>query len=178
VAAVQLLNPRALIWDPWVYARREGAMYRGAVLRADTWRRIVRREVDFRKPFVIGGALVARLARAPFRLAGRLAGRRRRTETGGDDLDRAFDALRDRGTSALLVFAGEEPLHADFAREGRLERLGRWPNLVLEHVPVSVDTHTLRPVWLQRQVHELVDRALEAELARTPARTATGAAQA
>jgi alpha-beta hydrolase superfamily lysophospholipase len=178
VAAVQLLNPRALIWDPWVYARREGAMYRGAVLRADTWRRIVRREVDFRKPFVIGGALVARLARAPFRLAGRLAGRRRRADTGGDDLDRAFDALRDRGTSALLVFAGEEPLHADFAREGRLERLGRWPNLVLEHVPVSVDTHTLRPVWLQRQVHELVDRALEAELARTPARTATGAAQA
>jgi alpha-beta hydrolase superfamily lysophospholipase len=178
VAAVQLLNPRALIWDPWVYARREGAMYRGAILRADTWRRIVRREVDFRKPFVIGGALVARLARAPFRLAGRLAGRRRRADTGGDDLDRAFDALRDRGTSALLVFAGEEPLHADFAREGRLERLGRWPNLVLEHVPVSVDTHTLRPVWLQRQVHELVDRALEAELARTPARTATGAAQA
>jgi hypothetical protein len=34
-------------------------------------------------------------------------------------------------------------------------------------------------VWLQRQVHEIVDRALEAELARTqPGRAAAGATQA
>jgi alpha-beta hydrolase superfamily lysophospholipase len=179
VAAVQLLNPRALIWDPWVYARREGAMYRGAILRAGTWRRIVRGEVDFVKPFVIAGALLRRAALVPFRLAGRLTARRRPRAAGGDELDLAFDALRDRGTAALLLFAGDEPLHADFEREGRLERLDRWPNLRLEHLPVSADTHTLRPVWLQRQVHEIVDRALEAELARTgPGRAAAGAAQA
>ena len=179
VAAVQLLNPRALIWDPWVYARREGAMYRGAIVKADTWRRIVRREVDFRKPFVIAGALVRRVLLAPFVLPSRLAARRRVRAAGGDELDRAFDALRDRGASALLVFAGDEPLHADFAREGRLERLDRWPGLRLEHVPVSADTHTLRPVWLQRQVHEIVDRALLDEVARTqPGRTATGVTQA
>jgi hypothetical protein len=154
-------------------------MYRGAILRAGTWRRIVRGEVDFVKPFAIAGALLRRAALAPLRLPGRLAARRRLRAAGGDELDLAFDALRDRGAAALLLFAGDEPLHADFAREGRLARLDRWPNLRLEHLPVSADTHTLRPVWLQRQVHEIVDRALEAELARTqPGRAAAGAAQA
>jgi hypothetical protein len=32
----------------------------------------------------------------------------------------------------------------------------------------TADTHTLTPLWLQRQAHELVDRALDRELERLP----------
>ena len=120
VAARPLLNPRALIWDPWVYARREGAMYRGAIARADTWRRIAAPRGRLRQ--AVRHRRRAAAARAPRALpaAGRLAARRRAVRgDGGDELDRAFDALRDRGASALLVFAGDEPLYADFgARAG------------------------------------------------------------
>ena len=61
--------------------------------------------------------------------------------------------------------AGAEPLHEEFARSGRIERLDRWPNIELEVIPLGADTHTLRPVWLQQQVHRSIDRALARELA-------------
>jgi len=42
----------------------------------------------------------------------------------------------------------------------------RWPNLELALLGTSADTHTLTPLWLQHQVHALVDRVLEREIAR------------
>jgi hypothetical protein len=42
---------------------------------------------------------------------------------------------------------------------GQLE--DRWPNIELALRGTSVDTHTLTPLWLQRQVHALLDRVLE-----------------
>jgi hypothetical protein len=33
-----------------------------------------------------------------------------------------------------------------------------------------VETHTLAPLWLQREIHQLVDRVLEEELERLPQR--------
>ena len=74
------------------------------------------------------------------------------------------------------MFTQGEPLYEDFEREGRLERLGRWPNLEMRFLSAGLtdisgtpDAHTLRPVWLQRQVHEIVDGYLEQILGPLPA---------
>jgi hypothetical protein len=64
-----------------------------------------------------------------------------------------------------MFFTGKEPLHRELQERGRLAQLDRWPNLDLVVMGTSADTHTLTPVWLQRQVNELIDRRLRGELA-------------
>jgi alpha/beta superfamily hydrolase len=76
----------------------------------------------------------------------------------------AFDQLRERGTDGLLLFGEQEALYEEFARQGLLDDLGRWPNLRLERIP-SRD-QMFRAHWIQQQVHERVDQALEGMLAR------------
>ena len=76
----------------------------------------------------------------------------------------AFDQLRERGTETLLLFGEREALLEEFARQGLLDQLDRWPNLRLERIP-SRD-QMFRAQWLQRHVHERVDEALEGMLAR------------
>ncbi len=78
----------------------------------------------------------------------------------------AFDQLRERGTEVILLFGQQEALHQEFARQGLLDQLDRWPNLRLERIP-SRD-QMFRAQWLQRHVHERVDEALERMLARPP----------
>ncbi len=79
----------------------------------------------------------------------------------------AFDQLRERGTEVLLLFGEQEALYQEFARQGLLDQLDRWPNLWLERIP-SRD-QMFRAQWLQRHVHDRVDEALEHVLARLPA---------
>ncbi len=79
-----------------------------------------------------------------------------------------FERLQERDQHALLLFTGREPLHRELAARGLLARMASWPNIEIAIRGTSADTHTLTPLWLQRQVHELVDRALEQELARAP----------
>jgi hypothetical protein len=49
------------------------------------------------------------------------------------------------------------------ARQGALDQLERWPNLTVERIP-STD-HMFRALWLQRHVHESMDRGLDRVLA-------------
>ena len=79
----------------------------------------------------------------------------------------AFDRLRERGTEILALFGEQEALYHEFAHQGLLDQLGRWPNLCLKRIP-SRD-QMFRAQWLQRHVHECVDEALERILARLPA---------
>lgn len=83
----------------------------------------------------------------------------------------AFDQLRARGTQALLLFGEQEALYQEFARQGLLDQLDRWPNLRLELIP-SRD-QLFRARWLQRHVHERLDEGLERVLARLPAGSTT-----
>lgn len=79
----------------------------------------------------------------------------------------AFDQLHERDTEVLLLFGDQEALYEEFARQGLLDQLHRWPNLRLERIP-SRD-QMFRAQWLQRHVHERVDEALGRTLARLPA---------
>ncbi len=168
IGTVVMLNPRSLVWDEWVYTLRRTRELRERLLWASTWRKLLRGEITFARHFETARALAGRATIAPRRLRERVRARRRTGENGGDAVEVIFDALRDRHQRAFLLFTGSEPLHREFTVKGVLERLERWPNLDLSILGTSTDTHTLTPLWLQRQVHELVDRALEQELARLP----------
>jgi hypothetical protein len=83
----------------------------------------------------------------------------------------AFDRLRERGTDVLLLFGEQEALYEEFARQGLLHQLDRWPNLRLERIP-SRD-QMFRAHWLQRHVHERLDEALARIIFRLPAGAVT-----
>ncbi len=83
----------------------------------------------------------------------------------------AFDQLRELDTETLLLFGREEPLYEQFARQGLLDQLDRWPNVRLERIPSR--EHMFRAPWLQRHVHERLDEALVQMLARFPQEAAS-----
>ena len=165
IPAALLLNPRALLFDGWTEAVRETRELRRKLFSGNAWRRALRGEVSYSRPFRIAGRFLLQVALAPFRLPRRIAARLRARAVGGDEIDLVFDRLRDQGKRALMVFVGREPLHEEFVRDGRLARFERWPNIDLEVRAFDAETHTLRPLWLQRAVHAMVDEAIERELA-------------
>ncbi len=168
IARVIMLNPRSLIWDEGVYAMRRTRELRERLLLASTWRKVLRGEITLARHLETARGLAVRVTGSPRRIRERLLGSRGEGVDQGEALGQIFDRLRDRDQRALLLFTGSEPLHREFTTKGLLDRLDRWPNLELAILGTSADTHTLTPLWLQLQVHELVDRALEEELKRLP----------
>lgn len=174
VAAVIMLNPRTLVFDEWHHAVRRTRHLRERALMPSTWGRVLRGEIKLRKHVETTRTVVGRAASAPLRARQRVAARRdEQQRTAGaayEPIEGLFDALRDRGQRALLLFTGQEVLHRELAEKGVLARMERWPNLELVVKGTSAETHTLTPLWLQREVHDLVDRLLETELARLASR--------
>lgn len=168
IARIIMLNPRSLIWDEGVYAVRRMRELRERLLLASTWRRILRGEITLARHFETVRGLGSRATSSPRRVRERITGFRHESDDGGYAVEGIFDALADRDQRALLLFTGSEPLHREFATKGLLDHLDRWPNLDVVIRGTSADTHTLTPLWLQLQIHELVDRALQAELERLP----------
>jgi alpha-beta hydrolase superfamily lysophospholipase len=166
IRAICLLNPRTLIWDEWTHARRRTHDLRERLFRASTWRKILRGEITLHRHLQTAKGIANHALRTPTRLRTRLLTTGAQQASEDDALDGLLDRLRDRDQRALLLFTGSEPLHADFDAEGRLARLERWTNLRLAIHGISADTHTMAPLWLQAEVHELLDLALEEELQR------------
>jgi alpha-beta hydrolase superfamily lysophospholipase len=170
VAAVIMLNPRTLVFDEWRHMQRRTRLLRERALRTSTWGRVFRGEIQLARHLETGRTLLRRAAGAPTRAGARIATPGRREEApptepaAVDPIEDLFDRLRDRGQRGLLLFTGKEILRGELAEKGVLERMDRWPNLELAIRGTSADTHTLTPVWLQRQVHQLLDKVLEDEL--------------
>lgn len=148
VSAALMLNPRLLVWDEaLVERRRQRRALRRPKLRS--WRRLVRGQIGPRW-------LLARLRElGALRRRGALA-------TGGDLEQAVARAESARDTRFLLAFSGEEPLREELAADGTLARLG-----ALDHVRILTlpgHDHTLRSLVAQREVHEILDVALRAEL--------------
>jgi pimeloyl-ACP methyl ester carboxylesterase len=152
VAAAFLLNPKALFWDPLLETARD---FRRGVLRVSSWRSVLHGEVP-------PARFVALARQAPLALPRRAAARRSARRSGEDQLERAFDRLRDADKRIQLIFSGNEPLHEELELDGWLSQLGRWPNVALEIVPGR--DHTLRPLPSQHHTRETLDRALVREL--------------
>ena len=153
-----MLNPTTLIWDERGYTDRMTRHYLEQLRQTSNWKRLLRRELR------LAGARRILLQRLAATL--RVLRRRGLRVASSENVDRLLDGLRDRRRSALILFTGRESLYQEFQREGRFKRLGQWPNLTIEAVPGRAGLHTLRPIWLQRRVHQLLDDGLRRELAR------------
>jgi pimeloyl-ACP methyl ester carboxylesterase len=122
--------------------------------RGRAWRRMLRRDVS----------------RQELREALRLLAPRRLLAIGRGtaeavhlaSVDRVFDALREQGTQTLLLTGREQPLAAQFQREGRFARMAEWPNVTFEEIPSG--DHLFRALWVQRSVKDSLDHGLERAL--------------
>lgn len=169
VSGVILLNPRALIWDEYVHAVRRTRELRERLLRASTWRKVLTGQITPARHLETGRALAQRAVSFPLRARRRFAAAEGGEQAGGQaSLENLFEELAARRQRALLVFTGSEPLYAEITEKGLLGPLQGWSNLDLQILGSSADTHTLTPLWLQRQVHAVADSALEAELETLP----------
>jgi pimeloyl-ACP methyl ester carboxylesterase len=169
VAGIAMLNPGTLTWDEWRYTRDRTQELRERLFLASTWRRALRGELTLARHLETARAIAGRALRVPLRARRRLVLTRAAGEPTRDPGEALLDALRDRDQRALLVLSGKERLRAIFERSGLTERLDRWPNLELVLTGTTAQTHTLTPLWLQHEVHALVDQALERELERLAA---------
>jgi glycosyl transferase family 2/serine aminopeptidase S33 family len=152
-----MVNPKRFVWDERRYTEHMTRHYLGGLKQSANWRRVLRGELS------LAGARKV-LAR---RLLSAVEVLRERNSKAAQvtAVDELLDGLRDRGLAALIVFTGRESLAEEFEREGRPQRMERWPNVAIERVPGRDGLHTLKPIWLQRRVHELLDEGLERELA-------------
>lgn len=176
VAAVVMLNPRTLVFDEWRHTLRRTRLLRAKMTRAATWRKVLRGEIKLARHVELGRTLLGRARSGPGRVYGRIAAPRRAAgpvrqsgarQTGArEPIENLFDQLRDRDQHGLLLFTGKEVLREELTENGVLDQMDRWPNLDLALRGTSADTHTLTPVWLQRQVHALIDQVIEDELKR------------
>jgi pimeloyl-ACP methyl ester carboxylesterase len=151
-----MLNPTRFVWDERLFTEHMTRHYLGGLTQASNWRRVLRGEAS------LAGArkvLSRRLLSAV-----EVVREHNSKAAHGTAVDEMLDGLRDRGLPALMVFTGRESLADEFEREGRPQRMERWPNVTIEQVPGRDGLHTLKPIWLQRRVHELLDKGLEREL--------------
>jgi pimeloyl-ACP methyl ester carboxylesterase len=167
VSTAVMLNPRRLFWDPALTPSRDfrelvdnrtARQLLALVLNPATWLRI-RVEAS--------GARVRALAMwmlaAPKRALVNHTLRRPKRSDAASELEHAFDRLETTGKRVLVMFSRDEPLHFELTSSGEMATLEQRENVTLESV--AVRDHTCRPIWAQAQVHAILDRALERELA-------------
>jgi len=159
VSAVLLLNGGALVWDDDLVTRRDGSKV-ARLRQLVWWRKILRGEVSLVRMSAVARAYmrgeIMRLVRSPTIV------RDSPVET---NIGLGLDRLCNTRTKLVLAFSGDEALHAELQEEGILARLERWPNVELVTLPGR--DHTLRPIIAQRAVHELFDRVLASDIARS-----------
>ncbi len=155
VRAVHMVNPRAIIWDSQLQARR----YTRLLLSAQSWRRFVRGDLKPPPPGELARS-VATAARARLMRDARSE----HDDLGAGELERAFDALQRRGVEVLEVFTFREPLLEELEGDGRLERMMARENVRIERLPGPLASHTFEPLALQRRLHAILDEAMERQL--------------
>jgi dienelactone hydrolase len=160
VAAIAMLNPRGLIWDPHLFVRLASRDARKVLQRA-SWGRFLRGQIGPRRVAGVARTVAVRIADAvAHRVARRLPGGSRQS---ADTVEGLLAQLDRRGTRVVLAFSDEEPLCAHLEDEGLPARFRRWPRAAFVRLPGR--DHTVRPVVAQVAVQalldEVVDRAID-----------------
>ena len=161
VRSVVLLNPLTLSYDPfWETVRESRVLARAS--RGPAWVRLLRGETALANVASVLRAVLVRIVTAPVRLPARLRTARAARRAGGDAVDLGFARLRDHGVRTTVVFTTAEPLREEFARTGRLDRLGTLPNVELRLLDTPPDVHTLQPLGVQAAVSAVLDAEVAA----------------
>jgi alpha-beta hydrolase superfamily lysophospholipase len=150
VRGALMINLYSVFWSAELVAERDTKESLGA-LRGRAWRRLVNRDLTAAQ------ARTALAAIRPSQLRSTAGNPVERSQS--EEIERAFDRLRDQGTQGLLLFSRGEGLYDQLVRQGVVERIHRWPNLSIAQLPSS--DHMFRAIWLQQHVHGLLDEALE-----------------
>ena len=170
VTAAYLLNPGALEWRTDLVRRRDARRIRRLADPA-WWRRLVSGQVRFARIRKVAAAALGEGLRRP----GRALAASTLEDAPRDGAPAAIlDRLAARGTTVVIAFSGDEALRDELARDGVLDHIATLPNVRLETLPGR--DHTLRPIVAQRAVHELLDRALAADLEPVASLAGSGAA--
>jgi pimeloyl-ACP methyl ester carboxylesterase len=159
VACALMINLYAFFWSEELVAERETQESLDA-LRGHGWRRLLRRDISYAK---LKGVLRSVL---PGRLRAGAGHPVERAQS--EQVEEVLERLSAQGTLGLLLLAHGEPFYDQLARQGVLEAIDRWPNMVVERIPTR--DHMFRAIWLQRHVHESLDRMLERVAGPVPAR--------
>jgi len=158
VAAVALLNPRTLIWDPHVFVRLASRDARKVLARA-SWGRFLRGRIGPRRVASVARALAIRFGDGVRDGIHRL---RSRGAARPDTVESLLAGLDRQGTNVVLAFSDEEPLCGWLEDIGLPARFRRWPNAAFVRLPGR--DHTVRPIVAQVAVQALLDRVLDRQL--------------
>jgi hypothetical protein len=153
VRAALMMNPRLLVWDTELVARREVRTLT-ELQQVAGWRRLIRGEVTVSRMGAVARAVA-------IHLRSMLRPNRRRVASRVEEL---LSLLRDNGTRVMMAFSDDEPLHDELEHDGFFARLDEWPNLEVRTLPGR--DHTFRPIVAQRAVQALLDRELTRVLDR------------
>jgi|HubBroStandDraft_2_1064218.scaffolds.fasta_scaffold03486_4 pimeloyl-ACP methyl ester carboxylesterase len=165
VSAAAVLNPGYLVYDGGLSnALGQSRALAPRLFMRSTWGRVLHGQFTLSSHLFALRTILAAASRALLRRAARVVNRN--ADTDHNEVANAFNRLLAQNQRALVLFAGEERLHAQLLATGRLAGLERWPNVAVEHIAVAGDMHTLRPLELQRAAHRLVDELLQGELQR------------
>jgi alpha-beta hydrolase superfamily lysophospholipase len=165
VVAAFMLNPQTLFFEASQETVRE---LRKVFLSRSSWLRLVRGDAKLTRLATLARKLPTDLATAVRRLLSRLGA----PHEGADPLDRALAQLEQADKRVLFVFSGEELLHQELERAGRMDRLEAQPHVRVELI--AGKDHTLRPSASRVEAHAALDRALERELERERGHAARG----
>lgn len=155
ITAAVLMNPFAFDWEDELAQERDVGRTR-QLRRADGWKRLLSGDVS--------GERVRGVAAHALRTPLERGQRRRRMDNRVRREQADLDRLREGAKQITLLIGRDEPIFDRFGREGILDQLDRWPNVVLRRLPTR--DHTFRAPWLQAHVHAELDAAIDAELQR------------
>jgi len=144
-----LINAGALHWEDDLVEEREARKLRRA-FSLRWWKRLLSGQIRLSRL----GAVFATSMR---RMFGRLTRSAGPLEVVGYNDE--FDTLLRSGTAVTLAFSADEPLEAELIEAHVVERIARWPNIRLEHLPGA--DHSLRPLAAQAAATKLVLRELD-----------------
>jgi dienelactone hydrolase len=167
VTAIVMMNPPAFEWTPGrkverIANRRAGNVrstryYRGRALRLDTWKRLLRGEVQAK---VIGRVLAQRLRDRASTAVKRTAMRIGASEWVMSDLARKFTSLVDRGARVLLLFNSEEAMLDELDKN--LGGLMAWlASRGVELETIDDTDHTFAPVWSQERAADVLTEFID-----------------
>jgi len=164
IRSLGLVNLRAWFWSDSLEAMRDARRAR-TVLRSAGLGGAARVAMS-------NGSQIPRILRTRLRAGLSLRGARATGSGLGAPIARSLDSLRDGGVDTLLLLSRGEPLYDDFAEFGVIARLGQWPNLRLERIPLH--DHVVRPLWAQTLVHAALDALLQRALNRASVTAVAG----